>query len=150
VVGGGPDLKRLKHEYGSTAEFLGRASDPQLADLYRRARALVVPNIEEFGIAAVEAQASGRPVLAADAGGARETVVSGETGVRVPVDDVQSLAEAMREVDWEAFDPAQIREHASRFSPEVFNSRFTEEVARITGKIDPPANLPVADSGRYV
>ena len=68
VVGGGPDLKRLEQEYGSTAEFLGRASDAQLADLYRRARALVVPNIEEFGIAAVEAQASGRPVLAVGRG----------------------------------------------------------------------------------
>jgi glycosyltransferase involved in cell wall biosynthesis len=148
VVGGGLDLKRLKQEYGSTAEFLGRASDAQLTDLYRRARALVVPNIEEFGIAAVEAQASGRPVLAADAGGAKETVVPGETGVRVPVDDVEALAEAMREVDWEGFDPGAIRERAMRFSPEVFKRRFTEEVARVSGKTDRPAHFPVADIGR--
>ena len=147
VVGGGPDLKRLEREYGSTAEFLGRASDAEITDLYRRARALVVPNIEEFGIVAVEAQASGRPVLAADAGGARETVVPGETGVRVPVDDVEALAEAMREVDWEGFDPRKIREHSMRFSREAFTRRFTEEVARITGKTEPPAQLPVADIG---
>ena len=147
VVGGGPDLKRLEQEYGSTARFLGRASDSQLADLYSRARALVVPNIEEFGIAAVEAQASGRPVLAADAGGARETVIPGETGIRVPVDDVKALAEAMREVDWQGFDPGKIREHATRFSPEAFKSRFVEEVARITGKTDHAAHVPVADTG---
>ena len=147
VVGGGPDFRRLEQEYGSTAKFLGRASDGQLADLYRRARALVVPNVEEFGIAAVEAQASGRPVLAADAGGARETVVPGETGVRVPVDDIAALAEAMREVDWEGFDPGKIREHATRFSPDAFKGRFVEEVARITGETERPAQLPVADIG---
>ena len=147
VVGGGPDLKRLEREYGSTATFLGRASDAQLADLYRRARALVVPNIEEFGIAAVEAQASGRPVLAADAGGARETVTPGETGVRVPADDIDAMAEAMREVDWEGFDPQKIREHSLGFSRETFTRRFTEEVARITGKPDRPKHLPVADIG---
>lgn len=143
VVGGGPDLKRLEREYGSTATFLGRASDAQIADLYRRARALVMPNIEEFGIAAVEAQASGRPVLAADAGGARETIVPGETGVRVPIDDIDALAEAMREVDWEGFDPRRIRESAMRFSPDAFKSRFTEEVARITGNTHQPVGTPL-------
>ena len=58
----------------------------------------------------------------------------GETGIRVPVDDIDALAEAMREVDWEGFDPGKIREHATRFSPDTFKSRFVEEVARITGK----------------
>ena len=133
VVGGGPELARLKREYGSGARFLGRAADGELADLYRRARALVLPNIEEFGIAAVEAQASGRPVLAADAGGARETVLEGETGVRVPRDDVGALAEAMREVDWDGFDPHRIRQHAMRFSTDAFQRRFRGEVERAIG-----------------
>ena len=131
VVGGGPELGQLRREFASSAEFLGRASDDELAALYRRARALVVPNVEEFGIAAVEAQASGRPVLAADAGGARETVVPGETGVLVPPDDVEALAEAMRVTDWDRFDPRHIHHHAQQFSTAEFKRRFVAEVARL-------------------
>ncbi len=134
VVGGGPEAPRLEREYGASARFLGRASDRELADLYRRARALVVPNVEEFGIAAVEAQAAGRPVLAADAGGARETVLEGETGVRVPPHDVDALAEAMREVDWDRFDPQRLRDHAMRFSTEAFQRRFKQEVERVSAR----------------
>ena len=133
VVGGGPELDRLRREHGSHALFRGRVSDQELADLYRRARALVVPNVEEFGIAAVEAQAAGRPVLAADAGGARETVVPGQTGVLVRPESVDALAEAMRHTDWEAFDPARIRSHAEGFSTDAFKRRFSREVARLTG-----------------
>ena len=90
MVGTGPDLERLKHEYAGSAEFLGRIGDEELTRLYARARAMVVPNVEEFGIAAVESQAAGRPVLAADAGGARETVLEGVTGHLLAVDDVGS------------------------------------------------------------
>jgi glycosyltransferase involved in cell wall biosynthesis len=136
VVGGGPELKRLSQEYGDSASFLGRISDLELADLYRRARALILPNVEEFGIAAVEAQASGRPVLAADAGGARETVVSGETGVLVPPEDVDSLAEALRETDWDGFQPHRVRAHAERFSTAEFQRRFRGEVARVVASSD--------------
>ena len=75
-----PTSARLRALSGSSAEFLGRVDDEQLAALYASCRALIVPNVEEFGITAVEAQASGRPVIAADGGGARETVIEGETG----------------------------------------------------------------------
>ena len=87
--------------------FLGRIDDAELADVYADARALVVPNVEEFGIAAVEAQAAGRPVLAADAGGARETVIEGVTGHRLPVDDIDALAEAMAHIDFDPLRPAR-------------------------------------------
>ena len=131
VVGDGPDLRRLRTAYGSTAEFLGRVSDAELADLYSRARALVVPNVEEFGIAAVEAQAAGRPVIAADGGGARETVVPGETGLLVSPGDVDELAQALRSTDFERFSPARIRRHAEQFSVATFRRRFLAEVARV-------------------
>lgn len=149
VVGGGPELKRLRREYGSSATFLGRVSDAHIADLYRRARALVVPNSEEFGITAVEAQASGRPVLAVDAGGARETVAPGEAGALVPAGNVGALAEAMRDVDWESFDPHRMRERAQRFSPASFKRRFTDEVARVTG-ITAPLPTPLVEPPRNV
>jgi glycosyltransferase involved in cell wall biosynthesis len=124
VVGTGPDLERLQRAYAGTAEFLGRVDDAELTELYARARALIVPNVEEFGIAAVEAQAAGRPVLAADGGGARETVIEGETGHRVAIDDVNALAEAMADADLDRLDPERMRSNAQRFSREAFRERI--------------------------
>ena len=133
VVGGGPDLKHLVARYsGPNVTFTGRISDARLDDLYARARALVVPNVEEFGIAAVEAQASGRPVLAADGGGVQETTISGETSVLVPPGDVKALAEAMRETDFDRFSSERIRAHAAEFSTDEFKRRFVAEIQRLT------------------
>ena len=91
----------------------------------------MIPGVEEFGLTALEAQASGRPVLALDAGGVRETVVDGETGVLVDEDDPDALAEAMREVDFDRFDPERLRRHAEGFSVDGFKQRFAAEVARL-------------------
>ena len=128
VVGTGPELERLRARYRDGVEFLGRVGDARLADLYAGAAALVMPNVEEFGIASVEAQAAGRPVIAVDAGGARETVVAGRTGLLVPDGDPGALARALRE-DLTRFDPLDIRAHAQRFSPVVFRERLREIVA---------------------
>ncbi|MDQ3769248.1 MAG: glycosyltransferase [Actinomycetota bacterium] len=130
VVGAGPDLSRLRARYGDTAEFLGRTSDEALADLYARALAVIVPKVEEFGITAVEAQAAGRPVVGPDVGGTLETVIDGITGVLVPPEDVDALAEALTHVDFNAFDPSAAVEQASRFSRARFQERFRAEVAK--------------------
>ncbi|MFL5906694.1 MAG: glycosyltransferase [Solirubrobacterales bacterium] len=135
VVGGGPELPRLRAQYSDVAQFEGRASDERLADLYQRALGLLVPNIEEFGIAAVEAQAAGRPVVAVAAGGALETVVEGKTGVLLPRGDVVEFAEAMREIDFDRFDPAAISRHASRFSLERFKRSFKAEIEMGVGQL---------------
>jgi glycosyltransferase involved in cell wall biosynthesis len=87
--------------------------------------------VEEFGIVAVEAQAAGRPVLAAAGGGALETVVEGRTGLFTRPRDVNHLAEAMSELDAYAFDPPTILAQAARFSRDAFHKRFVGEVARI-------------------
>jgi len=137
VVGSGPDRETLQERYGGTAQFLGRVTDSDLVDLYSRARAVVVPNVEEFGIAAVEGQAAGRPVIAADAGGARETVLHGETGVLVEPGNVDAFAQAMRDADGGGFSPGRIREHASQFSADAFRRRLSGEVARLTGTEGP-------------
>ena len=127
VVGDGPEMPRLQATYAGQAEFLGRVSDEELAGLYAAAAALVVPNVEEFGIAAVEAQAAGRPVVGADGGGLRETVVPGRTGLLVAPDDRDALAGALRE-DLTRFDPADIRALAQRFSLATFQARMREVV----------------------
>ena len=92
----------------------------------------MVPNIEEFGIAAVEAQASGRPVIAADGGGVLETTIPGETSVLVALGDIAALADAMRSAEFDDFSPECIRAHAQRFSTGEFTRRFADEVARRT------------------
>jgi glycosyltransferase involved in cell wall biosynthesis len=131
VVGDGPDRERLEALYGGLgAEFLGSISDRMICDLYARCLALVVPNVEEFGIAAVEAQAAGRPVVALNRGGVRETVIPGETGVLVDGEDVAALAEALHDTDFSRFDPMTIRANAERFSPAAFRAAFSGLVNR--------------------
>lgn len=129
VVGDGPESGELRARFGD-AEFLGRLDDAELARVYAGARALAMPAVEEFGIVAVEALAAGRPVLGMTAGGAREIVVEGETGVLVPPRDVEAMAAAMREVDWDGFDPGAIRARAEAFAPERFVERLRRETAR--------------------
>jgi glycosyltransferase involved in cell wall biosynthesis len=131
IVGEGPDLDRLKAQYEDAAvEFLGNVTDNRLADLYSRCLVLLVPNIEEFGIAAVEAQAAGRPVVAVGRGGVRETVIDGRTGVLVDGEDAAALAEPLRDEDFQRFDPAVTQAHAQRFSAASFRERLTALVNR--------------------
>ena len=129
VVGSGPQLTSLKQRFGRSAEFLGRVSDAELTRLHQRAGVFLMANVEEFGIAAVEAQAAGRPVLAAAAGGALETVLPGETGVLVPEGNVDAMAEALRHIDFGRFRPEVIRRNAERFATASFQSRLRAEVA---------------------
>lgn len=139
VVGDGPERQRLESRYAApgVAEFAGRVDDAELDRLYASALALVLPNTEEFGIAAVEAQAAGRPVIAAAAGGALETVVDGETGILVAPGDVESLAQALAATDFDRFDPLRIAAHARRFSRETFKRRLTQWVEAVAEEPQP-------------
>jgi glycosyltransferase involved in cell wall biosynthesis len=129
VVGSGPDLDAMREAYPE-AEFVGRTGDKDLAELYASARAVIVPSMEEFGITAVEAQAAGRPVIAAAAGGALETVLDGQTGRLAVLDDVDSFAQAIATIDQLDFDPARAVENADRFSVAAFRRRLSSEVTR--------------------
>jgi glycosyltransferase involved in cell wall biosynthesis len=137
VVGSGAESARLRRRY-STAQFLGRVDDQELANLYARAAALIVPNVEEFGIAAIEAQAAGRPVVAIGAGGALETVQHERTGVLVPPGDMRSLADALTQ-DFDAFDTEEIRAHARTFSRTAFQRKMAAVIraVRVHGHAGP-------------
>lgn len=137
VVGGGPELERLKAKYPKNVEFLGRVDDDELVDLYAHARAAIVPNVEEFGIAAVEAQAAGRPVIAAKAGGALETVVEGLTGYLVGPGDADDLERTLRRFKPEHFDADAIQERAQTFSAAAFRERFEQEVLEAVADYSP-------------
>lgn len=126
VVGDGPELGRWRETY-PRAEFLGRVDDPTLADLYARAIALVVPNVEEFGICSVEAQAAGRPVIGMNCGGTAETVIDGETGLLLDDMSVESLRAAFKRLDKLGLDPATAVRNAERFGPEAFRAKLRAE-----------------------
>lgn len=127
IVGSGPEHAALSETYPE-AEFLGRASDEELAELYRSARAVIMPSAEEFGITAVEAQAAGRPVIAAARGGALETVLEGRTGQLVSFDDVDAFAAAIGRIDRIDFDPRVAQRNANRFSVAAFQRRLAKHV----------------------
>jgi glycosyltransferase involved in cell wall biosynthesis len=140
IAGEGTDRARLEALAGPEVEFLGRATDENVRELYRGATAVLLPGEEDFGIVPVEAQACGRPVIALARGGALETVVDGETGVLVDSSDPDAWAEAMRRVrdgvaTGRAFDPVRIRSHAEQFSRERF---LTAMAAEIDALVDAP------------
>src|SRR5262245_40375538 len=132
IVGWGPEERRLRALAGPGVEFLGRRSDPEVAELYRRCRAVLFPGVEDFGIVPLEAMAAGRPVIAFGAGGALETVIppGGErppTGLFFDAQTVDALAEAMRRLESGAvaFDPKTLRARAEEFDRPRFKARMT-------------------------
>jgi glycosyltransferase involved in cell wall biosynthesis len=129
VVGDGPELRRLRRLAGPTITFTGRATDAQVAELLRSAKALVVTAAEEFGIAAVEALASGRPVIALGAGGVLESVREGETGAYYHDSTPEALAELVASFDPMAVDPAACIAAARRFGVERFQAAMRAIVA---------------------
>jgi glycosyltransferase involved in cell wall biosynthesis len=127
VIGDGPEARRLRRVAGPSVSFAGRVSDARVAELLRSCRALVVTASEEFGIAAVEAQAAGRPVIARAAGGLLENVVDGETGCWWE-GDAAALAEAVESFDDQEIDPEACVTNARRFDSVVFRAAFPREV----------------------
>jgi glycosyltransferase involved in cell wall biosynthesis len=137
IAGDGPTRKRLLRNAPPNVAFLGRISDEALAELYSRCRALIYPQEEDFGITAVEAQATGASVIAFGIGGAADTVVpinvphsSPPTGVWFDQPTPQSLIDAVRRFEsmQDHFDPKAIRSHAERFSAERFRRQMSTAV----------------------
>ena len=133
IVGTGPERARLEREAGSSVEFLGGLSDEEIRDEYRRALAVILPGEEDFGIAPVEAQACGRPVVALARGGALETVGDGDTGVLFPETDVDSLTSALDRVVRTRFDSDRLRRHAEQFSRDRHLEQMRTMIAETAG-----------------
>ena len=129
VAGDGPDMRRLRRMASPNVRFTGRINDARVEQLMESARALVVTACEEFGIAAVEAQAAGRPVIANRAGGLLETVIDGATGCFWE-GGANELAKAVVEFDDAAVDPEDCRANAARFDAGVFRRALPREVER--------------------
>nr|WP_208383087.1 glycosyltransferase [Modestobacter marinus] len=133
VAGDGRARAELEELAGPDTRFVGRVDDAELRDLFRRCRALLMPGTEDFGIVPVEAQACGAPVLAIDAGGARDSVLPGVTGELVPPaplggDEVDAWAHQLASFDAAAYDSAVIRRHAESFSRASFRKAMADVV----------------------
>jgi len=126
IIGAGRDMERLKKLAGPTIRFLGRLSDQEVLHYYARCRALLFPGEEDFGITPLEAQASGRPVIAYGGGGALASVVEGITGVFFYEQTVDSLATVLASFDERRFEPETIRSHALEFDMPRFHRRILQ------------------------
>lgn len=130
VAGTGSQRSALKRVAGPAVEFLGWVDDTRLRDLYRRARALVYPQIEDFGITAVEAQACGCPVIAFEAGGALDSVTE-ETGVFFSGPGAGALCDAIDVFDGRSIDAGACRLNAERFSEDVFDQAILKHAGEL-------------------
>ena len=133
VIGNGPDLERLRGMAGPTVEFLGRQSDEAVAELVSRCKALLFPGEEDFGMAPLEVNAAGRPVIAFFGGGAMETVIEGVNGIFFREPTVASLTEAMRRFQQMQWDAAAIRAHARGYDTLEFQRRIRSFLNEATG-----------------
>jgi glycosyltransferase involved in cell wall biosynthesis len=130
VIGDGANWQQVKALAGANIQLLGHQSDAVVVDYMQRCKAFVFAAAEDFGIAPVEAQAAGAPVIAYGKGGVTETVIEGKTGVFFLEQTVESLIEAVQrfESGVYSFDSEVLRQNAERFSPENFCAQLSEFV----------------------
>lgn len=135
VVGTGPEERRLRALAGPTVEFLGWRTDPEVAAVYARCRAVLFPAVEDYGIVPLEAAAAGRPTIALGRGGALETMIPLEEGGReAPTavffaeQTVDAVVDAIRRFEGaeSSFDPRALRARAAQFDVGRFRRRVLE------------------------
>ena len=130
IIGDGPQRAGLQKRAGPNIEFLGYQPDEIVAQLLEKARCFVCAAEEDFGIAMVEAQAAGCPVIAYQAGGALESVVDGITGLFFEDQSAASLSEVVKRFNdsERCFHYQDLADNAQRFSKERFRRSFEEFV----------------------
>jgi glycosyltransferase involved in cell wall biosynthesis len=130
VIGRGPERSRLKKIAKSNIEFLGRVTDEELNEYYSRCRAFVFPQEEDFGITAIEAMASGRPVIAFRGGDIPEHIEEGKTGIFFEKQTVEDVVEAVKKFKAEDYDSQYIRSKSLKFDRELFKSKIKDYVEK--------------------
>jgi len=138
IVGRGPELEKLKKLAKSPLiEFVSNnPKDSELRKIYNEAKALIFPQIEDFGLVAAEAQACGLPVIAFDQGGGREIVEHKKTGILFNQEQSpEAIAKAVREFENFHFNRKAIAKSAERFSKENFKKNFLAAAERFGFKL---------------
>jgi glycosyltransferase involved in cell wall biosynthesis len=145
VIGDGPELGRIRALAGPNIRIMGNQSAESTRDHLRRARAFIFAALEDFGIAPVEAQACGTPVIAYGRGGALETVQNGRTGVLFHEQSVEAIIAALGQFERSAggFDPAVIRSNALRFREQRFRDELMRHVDALMHTAGPSLDAKV-------
>ena len=131
IIGSGPEESRLRSQAGPNVSFLGPVSREVVIDRMARARSLILPGVEDFGITPVEAMALGTPVVAFRAGGALDSVAEGRTGIFFAEPVVHSLRAALDQVESRSWDRRMLREHASAFRRARFHEQFRSALQQV-------------------
>jgi glycosyltransferase involved in cell wall biosynthesis len=128
VIGGGPLLdqfgEELRRRSSPNVELLGSVSREVIIERLSRARSLILPGVEDFGITPLEAMALGTPVVALGEGGVLDSVVPGSTGIFFARAEVDALQRALEEVEARPWDRETIRMRAAQFSRSAFDQQF--------------------------
>ncbi len=141
IIGQGAHYNRLKSISSQNIQFLSSVDDKKLLSYYQRCRALIFPQIEDFGIVSLEAQSCGKPVIAFKKGGALETVINEKTGLFFEKQTVDSLKDAIEKFEKLNFSPSECRNNALRFSKERFKKEFQQTIFQFYEKFKREKNL---------
>ena len=128
VIGDGPDHKRLEKLAGRSVTFLTNVNDNEIVNHFQTALAFIMPNMDDFGIVAVEAMAAGTPVVAYQKGGALDYVLPSKTGLFFDRQTVGSLRKTLEAAAAKSFDYQAIAEHAAKFSTANFSSNMKDYI----------------------
>ena len=128
IIGSGSEMDRLQNMAGRNIKFTDYLERKEMIKTLQRAKGFIYPQIEDFGITAVESQAAGTPVIAFNKGGATETIVEGTTGVLFDKQDVDSLAEAVKRLEKKSWDANKLIENARRFEKKVFKEKISQYI----------------------
>ena len=131
IIGSGSWEEELKAMAGPSIEFLGKRTDDEVVEYYKNCKALIFPGIEDFGLAVVEAQKFGKPVIAFRGGGAIETIKEGKTGYFFNEQTKASLMEALKKFDKFSFEEKHAIKQAELFGKKRFKKDFLAVVNSI-------------------
>uniref|UniRef100_UPI0027E1C8E1 glycosyltransferase n=1 Tax=uncultured Flavobacterium sp. TaxID=165435 RepID=UPI0027E1C8E1 len=131
IIGDGDQLKNLKKLAKPNIHFTGFLNSQEVNEYVKNAKAFIHSGIEDFGIAPIEAQACGTPVIAYGIGGVLETVIKGVTGLFYFEQNEENLKRTIEEFEKLTFDPVKIRQHALQFSKERFQDEIMEYINNI-------------------
>ncbi len=134
IIGEGSLRGALERKANRNIQFLGKRKDEEIRSFYRRAKAVIFPTFEDFGIVPLEASACGTPVIAYGAGGATETIDEGKNGVFFYPQSTESLMKAVLNFNSEDFHPNAVRKVALKFSRVNFIDNFRRVIAEISRK----------------
>lgn len=124
VIGSGPDHKKLEKLAGRSVIFLTNVSDSQMAEHFQSALGLIFPNVDDFGITAVEALSAGTPVIAYRGGGALDYIQEGKNGLFFSPPSTKALIKTIELFQSKSFDSQKVAASAEAFSEQVFSDKM--------------------------